>query len=116
MASLKSEDPIDALTKKFEKLQLNLAEQLEFLSAQLEKPAYRPKPSTSSYNNTTPSRSNTNQVICFRCNEPGHVARYCMSEKVQVQSQRYKAKSSANYLTTEETTDEYESEEEVYVG
>ena len=39
-----------------------------------------------------------------------------MSEKVQVQSQRYKAKSSANYLTTEETTDEYESEKKVYVG
>ena len=73
MASLKSEDPIDALTKKFEKLQLNLAEQLELLSAQLEKPAYRPKPSTSSYNNIISSKSNTNQVIYFRYNKPDHV-------------------------------------------
>ena len=30
-------DPIDSLTKKFEKLQLNLAEQLKLLTAQVEK-------------------------------------------------------------------------------
>ena len=107
------EDPMDKLIKKFEKMQLNLAERIELLTAQVEN--NRSHPNNRTY--TTPPRSTPqrSQIICYKCNEPGHIARDCLSEKfVKPRSNNSAPNRRINYI--EASDEEEEDEEEIYSG
>ena len=114
------EDNVDSLIKKFEKMQLNLAERIERLSTQVEAKKTVPRYTTPRYQVTQTPQVDTR--ACYRCGEQGHLARNCMSEKVLSQNptQKYIKNKKVNYLTIE-TSEESESssseeEETVYIG
>ena len=109
---------MDDLIKKFEKMQIQLAERVELLSAKVEGRG-TPSPRT-----PTLYRTQENSPIsrgCYRCGEFGHMARNCVSEKVlasYIPPNRQKNKR-VNYLTIETSDESSESEveeETVYVG
>jgi Arginine methyltransferase-interacting protein, contains RING Zn-finger len=112
------EDPMDKLVKKFEKMHLNLAERLEVLSSRVEKqnqryPQANNRP-TRSVNQNGGNQTQMRNQTCFRCGEPGHFARDCLSEKAQPTYN--KPKRGINYLQVEVESSEEELEEDLYLG
>jgi hypothetical protein len=100
---------MDQLVKKFEQLHLNLANRIEVLAAQVERQSNKPI-----RRNDNRSQSKTS-IICYKCNEPGHIARDCMSEKANLNSRNIPNNRKINYIETEETSEE-EDVDEIYVG
>ena len=104
-------------------MSLNYATIASALSAQTEQ-QYRPRQQpTQVYQKPRPSNNNySSNILCYRCNERGHIARDCMSERLPTKEQRYQlnqrtqVKKNIHYAATEqdEDYDDY-SENEVYI-
>ena len=80
-----SDEELDELTKRFEKLQINLMQQVSNMTKNFERQnrggnnrEVYPKNNNFNNNNNLPRR-------CYNCNEVGHFARDCLSEKKQHQ-------------------------------
>ena len=115
---------IEQLTKQMNQMSLNYATIASALSAQTEQ-QYRPRQQpTQVYQKPRPSNNNySSNILCYRCNERGHIARDCMSERLPTKEQCYQlnqrtqVKKNIHYAATEqdEDYDDY-SENEVYIG
>lgn len=82
------EKEIEQLTKQMQQMSINYATIASALVAQTEKNS--PQASTSK-----PS-SKAKDFSCYKCGEPGHIARNCMSEKSDVVEKTYKIFNNSN--------------------
>ncbi|RHZ85421.1 hypothetical protein Glove_66g179 [Diversispora epigaea] len=83
---------LDDLTKKFEKMQLNLIQKMEKLTTQVnQQPIYRKREnnrdnsSQNNWNNRNNNRNNRNNNrktrTCFKCGKEGHISWDCLDRK-----------------------------------
>ena len=101
-------DAIDVLTKQMEKLSLNYANITAALAAQLDdkKPKQRSE-------NPPAKIWDKKDITCFRCQEKGHFAKECMSERPAIRKRNFNNRE-ASYVGVYTDSDEEEEEEEVY--
>jgi hypothetical protein len=82
-----SQDPVNDLVERFEKMHLKLAERIENIATQVEKkskPAYKQNnPPQTTY---APERETR---TCFKCGQQGHLARNCLSERPTTYQTQY---------------------------
>ena len=107
-----SDEELDELTKRFNKLQINLMQQVEGIAKRVGSQNRKPRdtpPQNNNYNNSYGNNNynNNGPRRCYNCNEIGHFAKNCLSEKkLQQQNRR-----NVSYV---EYDNEGDSEYEVY--
>src|SRR6185369_9039300 len=81
-----SDEELDELTKRFNKLQINLMQQVEGIAKRVGSQNRKPRdtpPQNNNYNNSYGNNNynNNGPRRCYNCNEIGHFAKDCLSEK-----------------------------------